>query len=98
MKLYHLELENMSAFNFSLWLIQFQFVVIITTIDMISTVATSGTVVVMTIMRIVTWKASGSCLVTPLAISLSSRRGLLAWMRPRAPERAPTGACCWSLY
>lgn len=32
-----------------------------------------------------------SCLVTPLAISLSSRSGLFDWSRPSIPDSAPTG-------
>ncbi len=42
--------------------------------------------------------ASGSCLVTPLATSRSSRRGLLACRRERALESAPTGSWFLLLY
>ena len=38
------------------------------------------------------WIGSGSCLVTPLAISRSSRSGRLACSRASAPLSAPTGS------
>ena len=45
-----------------------------------------------------TWTGSGSCLVTPFAISRSSRSGRLACSLASAPDRAPTGSCVLPLY
>jgi len=44
------------------------------------------------------WMASGSCLVTPLAISRSSRSGRLACSRASVPDSAPTGLWFLPLY
>ena len=50
------------------------------------------------ILAVASCRGSGSCFETPLAISRSSRRGLLACRRARAEDKPPTGSWFLPLY